>query len=65
MAWEARWGDGRSGAGVLPYGDEAKDDAGLVGCSGWAKKERKRGKRRGGVGHSAQLLFFQILQFSF
>ena len=48
----ARWhgarhaGDGRRGAGVLPYGEEDKGRM-MLGCFGWAKKERKRGKVAG------------------
>ena len=67
--WHGRRGRGRRQAregGVLSYGEEAKDDAGLVGCSGWAKKERKRGKEREESWASVQLLFFLFwLFFSF
>ena len=49
MAWHGgrHAGNGRRGTGVLSYGEEDKgeDDARLrelVGCFGWAKKEREK-----------------------
>ena len=59
MAWHGarHAGDGRRGAGVLPYGEEDKGRM-MLGCFGWAKKEKKRGK---GLGSAQFYIFFSFL----